>query len=493
MSTIIQATSIDEAINIALKGKAGGEWNLFRGQTNANWQVTSSLERLTPEMRENALLEFNRFYNWAKEEPSMRDYFAQPDSIWAIAQHYGIPTNFIDFTDDPRVAAFFASDARETPPCGQKAAIVCLNDVDFTEFWESTWVHLVKGNREAKPPEIIKIDVRNLWRLQQQKGCFLWTSIVDIERFYDFDRIVFPFTSSDSSLPSHNEIYPLNQSVLETRIAGHFMNELMIKGRRLMDELNAAIPRIEVPAYHRDIRYWCSDFSEDESDWENIDHWKLGATQHASDALPGAVLDLGADSASEVLAESLRLAITPEFVTNNRNSALQFSDPLNHGVGILTRVRRLWNGMRTLPYSTDEIVTALRMTLDLYPVMRRGIDVSDAFGEDGAYVEMCAAADGRGSYSRAALRVQQFHRVCRPGFVAAVKAGEDMDPGVLGWHLLQRMVRPRQRFTFEGLRKLMVEELIPTQLVWRATGEGNDALTEVIYFSPTDFEVFGLA
>jgi hypothetical protein len=29
--------------------------------------------------------------------------------------------------------------------------------------------------------------------------------------------------------------------------------------------------------------------------------------------------------------------------------------------------------------------------------------------------------------------------------------------------------------------------------VWRATGEGNDALTEVIYFSPTDFEVFGLA
>jgi hypothetical protein len=74
-----------------------------------------------------------------------------------------------------------------------------------------------------------------------------------------------------------------------------------------------------------------------------------------------------------------------------------------------------------------------------------------------------------------------------------VKAGEEMDDEVLGWHLLQRMARPRQRFTFEGLRKLMVEELIPTQVVWRATGEGNDALTEVIYFSPTDFEVFGLA
>ena len=493
MPTVIQAPSIEEAIKIALLGKAGGKWNLFRGQTNAKWQVTSSLERLTPDKRENALQEFIRFHNWAETESSMKDYFEQPDALWAIAQHYGIPTNFVDFTDDPRVAAFFASDTGDTPSVEQKAAIICLDTDDFAEFWDSTWPHLAKGNKDAKPPEIVRIDVRNLWRLQQQKGCFLWKSLAEIEKFYDFDRIVFPFTKNDPALPGHNEIYPLNQSELEKRIAAHFMNERMIKGSRHIDELNITIHRIEVPASHYDIGSWCSDYAEDESDWDNLDQWRLGGTEHAADALPGALLDLGADSTFEALAELLRSDITPEFVTNNRNSALQFADPLNHGVGILTRVRRLWNGMRTLPYSADEIVTALRMTLDLYPVMRSGINVGDAFGEDGAYVEMCAAADGRGSYSRAALHVKEFPRACRPGFVAAVKAGEEMDDEVLGWHLLQRMARPRQRFTFEGLRKLMVEELIPTQVVWRATGEGNDALTEVIYFSPTDFEVFGLA
>jgi hypothetical protein len=493
MATIINATNINEAIQIALNGKERGEWNLFRGQTNANWQVSSSLERLTPEMRENALQEFIRFHNWAKEEPSMRDYFSQTDSVWAIAQHYGIPTGFIDFTDDPRVAAFFASDAKEIPPSGQNAAIVCLNVEDFTEFWESTWPHFAKRDPDAMPPEIVRIDVRNLWRLQQQKGCFLWNSLADIEKFYDFDRIVFPFTGSAPSLPSHNEIYPLNQSDLERRIAAHFLNERMIKSRRYMEELSANILIVEVPESQYDIRSWCAAYSEDESDWENIDHWKLGATQHAADALPGAVLDLGADSTSEVLAELLRSAITPAFVTDNRNSALQFADPLNFGVGILTRVRRLWNGMRTLPYTADEIVTALQMTLDLYPMKQSGLSLRDAFGEDGAYVEMCSSSDGRGSYSRAALHFKEFHRACRTAFVAAVNADQDLDDEVLGWHLLQRMARPRQRFTFEGLRKLMVEELIPTQVVWRAMSEGNDALTEVIYFSPTDFEIFGLA
>jgi hypothetical protein len=103
----LEVANIDEAIKIASEGARAGEWDLFRGQANSNWQVTSSAERLSDSQRQEAFERFKRFAGWAQDVAGMARYFADPDSMWAIAQHYGIPTMFIDFSDDPRVAAFF--------------------------------------------------------------------------------------------------------------------------------------------------------------------------------------------------------------------------------------------------------------------------------------------------------------------------------------------------------------------------------------------------
>jgi hypothetical protein len=99
----IEATDIGHAIEIASEGQKSGQWDLFRGQINAQWQVTSSAERLTDQQREEAFAWFERFLGWAQTVPGMARYFSIPDALWAIAQHYSLPTMFIDFSDDPRV------------------------------------------------------------------------------------------------------------------------------------------------------------------------------------------------------------------------------------------------------------------------------------------------------------------------------------------------------------------------------------------------------
>jgi len=76
-----QAANLGEAIKIATEGMRSGEWDLFRGQTNANWQVTSSAERLSQAKREEALELCKRFAGWAQTVKGTVRYFDQPDSL----------------------------------------------------------------------------------------------------------------------------------------------------------------------------------------------------------------------------------------------------------------------------------------------------------------------------------------------------------------------------------------------------------------------------
>jgi hypothetical protein len=128
--------NVAEALRVGNEGLQSGQWDLFRGQIDADWFVTSSAERLSGEQRERAFERPNRFAAWAETIDAMAEYIARPDSLLAIAQHYGLPTQFIDFSDDPRVAAFFACDSRTEPLANQMAAIICLNSEDFVRFWK---------------------------------------------------------------------------------------------------------------------------------------------------------------------------------------------------------------------------------------------------------------------------------------------------------------------------------------------------------------------
>jgi hypothetical protein len=453
---------------------------------------------------EMVLERFGRFVQWAETVDAMQGYFASPDSLWAIAQHYGLQTNFIDFSSDPRVAAFFACDNKAVSTEGQSATIICLNSEDFLRFWKDVGPAVLKGLEERSYPHLIRIDVDNLWRLQKQKGCFLWNPVRGIERFYDFDRIVFPCVNDDAALPKREEIYPVHQSELEKLLTQFFMNEQMREGNKVIASLNMPTHTIEASEYNYDAISWYPTGISVTTDWLETDAWQKRQVEHSDFILPGTRIELDPSRSLEELSGALRLILSPAFIDTNREKAL---DIQAHGnvsfdrdcASLFVCIRRLWNGMRNLPYTASEIYTALAETLKLFPRAQQGTSDRDVLGEDSIYVEMASNADGRGAYSRGTVSREALIEAFNPAFLRAARETlqrynpdfrNATDP-FLARAFLQLPSRPWERFTFTGLQKLMTEQLIPTQIVWRVSPDDYDLRT-VIYFSPKEFKVFGL-
>jgi FRG domain len=499
----LSVDSISKALEFAKTLKTRGY--LFRGQTNDKWPVKSSAERLSESERTLAQEKIARFVAWARNTPQMNSVSANIDSLFAIGQHYGLATSFIDFTDDPEIAAFFACDMNREPDAGQHACIVCLNMQGFKEFWNGGYgTALLAHNPGTKLPEIIHIDVQNLWRLQSQHGCFLWNPIAEIEGFYDFDRIIFPYTRHDPALPSHERIYPKNQSSLEQLLTGFFMNEQLREGNAAISSLEGfSVHHITIEESGHDISSWYPDGIEPTPDWKDASRWDVIPNERAENALnsPPLLLHESVDASSA--AQEILSNLTVDFIAASRSHGLFFSPQGTASMQpIIVRlhacIRRLWNGMRRLPFTDVEIREALEATIQFFLSAgrdARGIasELSDeSFGVDQLYVDFTRNADGKGDYSKAYVSRLELIRAHTEKFVRL--ASEHLGKAEVGaMDLIQLRARPWQRFSFAGLRHLMVKELIPCQLVLRGDSPNEHALKTVIYFSPTDLKIFGLA
>ena len=110
----IVVESLDEALKLLEDYKKSGEYDWFRGQTGL-WPLIPTMARLSnDEEFKKAEEKLKRFDNWAYKNNISDDF----DYIEAIAQHYGnygedeknrIKTFFLDFTVNPKIAAYFAS------------------------------------------------------------------------------------------------------------------------------------------------------------------------------------------------------------------------------------------------------------------------------------------------------------------------------------------------------------------------------------------------
>lgn len=160
--------NVEEAIELAEKLKEEGKFNWFRGQERAEWLPSSSLHRklnegLTIEELDKELF---RFLDWACQIPELAylDHSSNQHSLYAILQHYGYPTTYMDFTTEPSIAGFFASDTAVSPNEGAISAIFCLNTQDLVNFYAENQCFLKKISRGASlEVEPVTVDVSNLW------------------------------------------------------------------------------------------------------------------------------------------------------------------------------------------------------------------------------------------------------------------------------------------------------------------------------------------
>jgi hypothetical protein len=121
-----------EFVDFAQDPKQSCSTLIYRGQANARWKVTSTLDRLeqrfptTPNLagtipkeflhpRVGRKRQFERFKEMARGKLTSHISEAEEDEWWALAQHHGMATPMLDWTYSPFVALYFAFEQEKAP------------------------------------------------------------------------------------------------------------------------------------------------------------------------------------------------------------------------------------------------------------------------------------------------------------------------------------------------------------------------------------------
>jgi len=497
MGAVQRVRNVSAAVELASALQLEGKHDWFRGQLE-NWPLRSTFSRLTPVEKQDALHKLGRFEKWAKETLGLEAIAADADALLAIAQHYGLPTNFVDFTTRPAVAGFFASDNPRNRKVNKDSCIICLSTADLKDCWNGM-------PAQYPPPELLCLDVPNLWRLEAQKGCFLFCQYPDFEQMYDLDRILFPYTGLVAE-PTREQIYPKQKSQLEVLLDGYFMNEVMIQGDRDTHAMFPGLHEIHLERPDTDpdvilggelpvVDSWGT---EDLVKWIKVkgEPWRE-VSAVVSVTLPltrGAAWRSRRDLVEETMASELKSH--PDIRRHSIRWSLETDSPIEEAARqrLIAGLSRLWDGVRSLPYSDAQITYAVGQCVALWSLwvnMREHVDSGEAWGRaaSACYQEPIEVQFGRrfGEYSRgyaqsssllAAVR-KDIDRHLNPEYAAQVSGRI----GELTW----AVTIPSRLFEFEPFADVFVRQIVPSQVLvrlWRAD--------LAMFFSPARLEAFSV-
>ena len=494
--TIMMVRDVEEAVSLCARLKQDGKYDWFRGQRR-NWPLQSSFARLDETQREEALQRMVRFEQWVKSTPGLEPIGSSADTTIAVAQHHGLPTNFIDFTTDPVAAGFFASTELSIDvDKGEYSCILCLDTQDLEDFWKT----MPQCYRRA---EFIRLSVPNLWRLEAQSGVFLFCPYANLEHIYDLDRILFPPSHLATGIPEYG-YYPKRKSPLEVLLDQFFMNEKLIEGTRTIRSIGShmsVFSRQSPPNLCDPDIILGGDLPIHES-WnaENVNAWLTVGTERLKESVTNERfhIDLKAAASPNEIGAAFRATIVNRL---NEDRTLRsrlatftsrFTPLVPTGVcleGGLDAAARLWDGLRRLPLSDEEIATSLGNCLALHlwwsklgqPRVEEFESVASACFGDSQWVEF-GASDG--SYARAYAGKNALLGCVRSDIseFLAPQFKEDVARNIVG--ILQGCSDPQKLFDFRLLASLFATQISPVQVLTR----GSNA----VYFSPARLDSFGL-
>ena len=497
-----RVSGVQEAVELAQRLQQTGEFDWFRGQVHS-WPPYASLIRLQMANDEDRFKDHQfrlmLFMRWLQETPELA-YLLEAqhtDDFFAILQHYGRATDLIDFTTDPTIAAFFACDV-STPAPGNESCIYCLNTERLKET--ASYVRRLE-ERKSAILDAITIDVRNLWRLQAQRGVFVRANYNwDVD--YPLDRIVFP-RSALPSYPTRDHVYPINKSALELALDRYFSLEgatyAAIESRKIIADAQARGQHASMAHWeHWSTGYYDKAFVAEPTvlpSWENslLSGWHADPVETFHDTIgPTIKIPLEATESPPAVGKRVKYAIQQILrnKTDLREKTVEWTFPEAPNDANATRLqeafRAAWNGMRLLPYSDDEIANALGTISALVSAglermssnERAGKIIEAAFGP--AMLVEFAHRDGSGS--RGWTAVKRLNDALRPdmaSFIVPEHASRVDDPR----ELFKIIYNPARMFDFDRLRSAFADEIIPTQAVLERSP---------ILFNPAQLLTFGL-
>lgn len=482
MPDVIPVANVQEAVELAQSFKAKGRYNWFRGQVR-DWPPLSSLFRLRRDADESAFervqTRYKLFMEWLSENVDLK-YLLEAGNehqFFAVAQHYGIPTDYIDFTTDPAVAGFFAADT-ETPPDGGMSCIYCLDTKDLLDLWKS-----LKVVRKEPTIEAVEVDVTNLWRLHAQRGVFLHANYNwDVD--YPMDRIVFPYTGYPA-YPAKDYIYPKNRSALELQLDQHFDLEKRHFGHEEMVEMLEKLRmKGRQVSFHRmrehDGGFYREAFINPDTltpltSWDATSRWLAYPIEHfhALDTGAERIRLNGGDRSS--VETAIKFGVKQILDTKPGIRAKLIEWRFEGATGglptelISTMLQYAWDGMRSLPFSNAQIATTFSAIAglvsagfcadpDVASSMRRFSEIS---GGNAIRIEFGYADN---SSSIGYTTTESLQHAMRDDLLGMVTS--EYRDRLGDFHIVFQLIqKPSLLFEFEPVTEIFVRDLIPSQIV----------------------------
>jgi FRG domain len=480
---IVRCADWQAAISIAKAWEQDGRADWFRGQTYP-WPPRSSLWRWRQRAAKGETLTTEpalfRFYEWAKRNPEMASVSGEEAKLTAIAQHFGLPTDFVDFSLSPEIAGLFSRDrSSESTYPSEEACIYCLN---LTEA-EKQLHALTKEEAVALQvwPEIVLLTA--LHRLMAQQGVFFHGSGT-WDEWIKPACIIFP-RGPTLSAEERQLLYPPT-SKLEEDLVAFFQADSTYEWAEYAEKRRpGSVIRMRPPPEEESLALFRVRSLVPAADWLSLS----AGWASAVDRPGGQTFTIRYPPQTQVMAKDMfaagcRLQLEqmlqqrPEFL----RTALRFELAPTPGllapsdaIGIGDSLNRAWNAMEPLPFSTEDRLQTFEHVLfygslglgswneQIHQKLEHWLKPSDHLDR---WVDLELGAVN-GAWSTGLIRLQALLEALRKELDQTLSdEGRELlraDP----LKFLLKVRKPSLIFDFRQLVKCFVEYLIPTQVLLR--------------------------